>query len=309
MDLKQLNTFVKVAELGSLSKASAQLHIAQPALSRQIRMLEDEIGMPLFLRHRRGMALNEAGLQLLGSANSVLRQIDDIQSDMARHSGEVKGNVVVGVPPTVGDVLSSRIVNRFMSKYPMVRLRIVPAFTGHLLEWLQRGEIDIAIMYTHEKQKDLKTFPLIMEDLFLVGHRDAGLSKHIAVSFKELANIKLILPGPGHSLRQLIEREAAIAQVDLDVPVEADSLQTLKDLCKSGLGHTILPLAPIHEQVTAGELTIAPIVEPTLSRKLIVAQPLSRPSTNAVEKFAGELQTEVAEMVESGVWGGRLLTD
>lgn len=308
MDLKQLNTFVKVAELGSLSKASAHLHIAQPALSRQIRMLEDEMGMPLFMRHRRGMALNEAGVQLLGSANSVLRQIDDIQSDMARHSGEVKGNVVVGVPPTVGDVLSSRIVNRFMSKYPMVRLRIVPAFTGHLLEWLQRGDIDIAIMYTHEKQKDLKTCPLIMEDLFLVGHRDAGLSKHIAVSFTELANIKLILPGPGHSLRQLIEREAAIAQVDLDVPVEADSLQTLKDLCKSGLGHTILPLAPIHEQVTAGELTIAPIVEPVLSRKLIVAQPLSRPSTNAVEKFADELQTEVAEMVESGVWGGRLLT-
>ncbi len=308
MDLKQLNTFVKVAELGSLSKASERLHIAQPALSRQIRMLEEELGTPLFMRHRRGMVINEAGKQLFGSANSVLKQVDDIRSDLTRHSDEIKGNVVVGVPPTVGDVLSSRIVNRFMSKYPMVRLRIVPAFTDHLLEWLQRGEIDIAIIYTNEKQKDLKTFPLIMEDLFLVGHRDAGLTSQKTVAFKDLVNMKLILPGPNHSLRQLIEREAAIAQIGLDVPVEADSLQTLKDLCRSGLGYTILPLAPIHEQVIAGELSIAPIVKPTLSRKLIVAQPLSRPSSNAVEKFAGELQMEVEEMVKSGVWGGRLLT-
>jgi len=309
MDLKQLKTFVNVAELGSLSRASSQLHIAQPALSRQIRLLEEDIGLPLFMRHRRGMVLNEAGTQLLGSARSILRQVENIRSDMGRFSDEVKGTVVVGVPPTVGDVLSSRIVNRFMSKYPGVHLRIVPAFTGHLLEWLQRGEIDIAIMYTHERQKDLKIFPLIMEDLFLVGHRDAHLSKHEVVSFTQLADLKLVLPGPNHSLRQLIESKAAKAQVELNVPVEADSLQTLKDLCKSGLGHTILPLAPIHEQVETGELTFAPIVAPTLSRKLIVAQPLNRPSTKAVEKFSHELQTEVAEMIESGVWGGRLLTD
>ncbi len=91
------------------------------------------------------------------------------------------------------------------------------------------------------------------------------------------------------------------------MPVKLDALQTLKNLCKSGMGHTILPLAPIHEQVVAGELTVAPIVKPSLSRQLIVAQPQGRPASNAVEKFASELQAEVKEMVRSGVWSGRLL--
>ena len=150
MNLKQLNTFVHVAELGSLSKASDRLRTVQPALSRQIRMLEDELGVELFSRHGRGMALTEAGDLLRTRALAILRQLEETKADISEHAGLVRGRVVLGIPPTVGDVLAARLVKEFLRQYPDVTLRIVPAFTGFLLDWLQRGEIDVAIMYKPE---------------------------------------------------------------------------------------------------------------------------------------------------------------
>ncbi len=308
MDLRQLNTFVLVAELGSLSKASARLRIAQPALSRQVRMLEEELKVSLFSRHGRGMTLTEEGELLLSRAVSILRQIEETRADLTEQAGAVRGKVVIGVPPTVGDVLAARIVDRFMNLYPEVTLRIVPAFTGYLLEWLQRGEIDLAIIYAQENPKDIRAIPLIVENLFLVGNAEDALSQHHAVPFETLVDHNLILPGPSHSLRFLIEKEADRKKMSLNVPVEADSLQTLKDLTRRGLGKTILPLASVHAEIESGALSAAPLIDPVLSRKLILAQPLGRTPSNAVVRFAEELNDEVRDMVTSGIWDGQLLS-
>jgi len=120
MDLKQLNTFVQVAELGSLSKAADRLHIAQPALSRQVRMLEEELKVRLFSRHGRGMVLTESGNLLLSRATAILRQIEEIRADLTEQAGAIRGKVVLGTPPTVGDVLAARLAERFMTQYPEV---------------------------------------------------------------------------------------------------------------------------------------------------------------------------------------------
>lgn len=307
MDLKQLNTFVQVAELGSLSKTAERLRIAQPALSRQVRMLEEELKTQLFSRHGRGMLLTEAGELLLSRATSILRQVEETRADLIEQTEAIRGKVVVGIPPTVGDILAARITARFRSLYPDVSLRIVPAFTEYLLEWLHRGEIDIAVVYAQENPANLMIQPLLMENLFLVASRQDALDTDQAVRFSELAKRTLVLPGPRHSLRILLEQEAQNQGLTLDVPVEADALQTLKDLARRGHAATVLPYASIHEELEEGKLTAASLVEPSLSRKLVVALPLGRQTSNAVNRFSQELYREVTRMVDEGVWNGQLL--
>ena len=109
MDIRQLRTFVHVAELGSFSKAADRLHIAQPALSRQIRLLESELKAALFIRHGRGVRLTDAGTLFLDRASGILRQIEQARADVAAEAGDVSGEVSIGVPPSVGIVLTGHL--------------------------------------------------------------------------------------------------------------------------------------------------------------------------------------------------------
>ena len=307
MDLKQLNTFVQVAELGSLSKASDRLRIVQPALSRQIRMLEEDLKVTLFTRHGRGMVLTHAGELLRVRAGSILRQIEETRADLSLEAGVVRGQVILGVPPTVGDVLATRLVERFLQRYPEVRLRVATAFSGYLLEWLHSGEIDIAVIYGSEQGANIRFSPLLVENLYFIASAQSRRGPHDAISFDEMAAQNLILPGPQHGLRILIENEARRRGITLKIPVEADALQILKGLVARGLGATVLPMPAVHQDIAAGILTACSVVDPHLSRKLVIARPMGRKASLAVQRFEAILYQEVTDMVREGVWDGKLL--
>src|SRR5215217_2788437 len=208
MDLRQLTTFVQVADLGSLSKAAERLRIAQPALSRQIRLLEEELKVALFARHGRGMVLTPAGELLRGRAGGILRQVEEARADLMEEAGAVRGRVVFGMPPTVGDVLATRLIERFLALHPEVRLRVVTAYSGYLLEWLHSGEVDIAVVYSTERAANVRISPLLVENLYFVGAGGPTEEAGHAVPFAEVAARRLVLPGPQHGLRVLVEEEA-----------------------------------------------------------------------------------------------------
>ena len=309
MDLKQLKTFLHVAELGSLSRAAERLHVAQPALGRQIRLLEQELGGALFSRHGRGMVLTDTGTLLVERATAILRMVEDTREELTASLGAVSGAVSLGVPPTAGEVIAGRLVERFLRDYPEVTVRIVPAFSGYLLEMLQRGEIDLAVMYQTAAIQHIPTEPLIQETLLLVGSAMSGLDLDTPRDFAALADLPLVLPGPRHGLRMLLENAARRADIALRVTVEADALQTLKELAGRGLAHTVLPLPAIHGDLRAGTLRAAPIVHPSLQRKLVLARSIVRPASRAVRVFADTLRAETADMVRDGIWKGELLLD
>src|SRR3954470_4073563 len=306
MDLRQLNTFLQVAELGSLSKAADRLRIAQPALSRQIRMLEDDLKVALFTRHGRGMVPTPAGEVLRTRVSGILRQLEETRADLAQEAGAVRGRVVFGLPPTVGGILATRLIERFLAAYPEVTLRVVQAFSGYLLDWLHGGELDLAVVYGAAPAVSVRVSPLLVENLAFVAAPGAVPPAHHAIGFADLARQRLVLPGPQHGLRQLLEAAARQRGVALQVVVEADDLQVLKDLALRQIGATVLPQAAVHAEVAAGRLAVAPIIDPQLSRKLVVAEPLGRQTSNAVRAFAAVLRDEVAGMVGSGVWDGQL---
>jgi LysR family nitrogen assimilation transcriptional regulator len=307
MELSQLRTLIHVAELGSLSKAADRLHIAQPALSRQVRMLEDELGVLLFARHGRGMVLTEQGREVLKHATRVMAELEEIRASASELGAPMSGQIAIGLPPTVADIISVPLVAAFGKAHPRAVLRLVSAYTGYLLDWLHRGEIDVAILYDPRAARALRSHPLLLENLFLIGPPEAGFSTVRAVPFKTLEGKRLLLPSVRHGLRTIVERCAAEAGIALDVAVEADSYATLKDLVRHGHGWTVLPLAPIHQDIVSRGLTGAPLIDPVPVRRLVLSYPADRPVPR-LARFAGEAITAiVSEHVERGIWAGQLL--
>jgi DNA-binding transcriptional LysR family regulator len=306
MDISQLRTLIHVAELGSLSKAADRLRIAQPALSRQVTLLEAELGVRLFDRHGRGMLVTERGRDVLRHALRVMAELDEIRAVVADEDAPLRGHVAIGMPPTASDILSEPLVSAFRDAHPEATLRIVSAYTGHLLDWLHRGEIDAAILYDPTAGRALRIQPLLDETLYLIGPASAGLSSATSVDFAQLAHERLLLPSRGHGLRTIVDRCAGQRGIVLDIKVEADSYATLKGLVASGHGMTVLPLAPIHEELSEGRLTAAPLVAPVPMRRLVMAYPTDRP-TPRLARFAGQtIAATIGTLVRSGVWSGEV---
>ena len=236
MDFRQLRTFTCVAELGSLSKASDTLRIAQPALSRQIKLLEHELRAELFTRNGRGMVLTDAGRLLLARTSGIVRQIDQIRDDLQSAQGPPSGRVVLGLVPTVSCVLSARLARRCVESFPGISLRIVESYSGHLVEWLHRGEMDLAILYGRSADLHLNVQSLGRDSIVAVGPRGCGLAKKKHVEIGWLLRQRLVLPSHSHGLRALIEHAAAAKKLKLDVQLEADSFRVLTSLVEEGLG-------------------------------------------------------------------------
>ena len=308
MELSQLRTIIHVAELGSLSKAADRLRIAQPALSRQVRMLEEELGVRLFERHGRGMVISEAGQDVLRHAYRIAAEIQEIRSDVADANVSLKGHVSVGMPPTVSDVLAAPLVSAIQAQHPDATIRIVSAYTSYILEWIHKGEIDVAILFENKNARSLKSEVLLEESLHLIGPAECDLSPDIPVEFSALSQMTLLLPSAGHSLRNLLDEHLRGSGIELNVTVETDSYSTLKNLVRAGNGTSVLPLASIHDELTTGRLKHAPIINPLPKRRLMISVPSDRPATR-IAKFAYDaLKDSTASLVKSGVWPAKMVS-
>lgn len=307
MELTQLKTLIHVAELGSLSKAADRLHIAQPALSRQIKLLEEELGVRLFDRHGRGMTITDSGREILDHASRILAELEAMRDTASEGRTSFRGTVTVGTTPTVAEVVTAPLVRRIRDAHPRLRVRFSSAFSGHLLDWLQRGELDVAVSYDPQPTRSLRIVPTMIENLLFVTAGADGAGAGAAVPFARLAGEDLVLPSPRHGLRRILDDCARQARIALRSDVEADSFGVMIDLVRNGLGSTVLPLAPIYALVEAGVLSAVPLVDPTPARKLVVAYAADRPVSPAA-RFVGDAFADVAaDLVRRGVWQGHML--
>jgi len=307
MDVAQLRTLLCVAELGSLSKAAERLRVAQPALSRQVRLLEEELRAPLFVRHGRGMTPTEAGTKVLARAALVMRQLEEIQAEVVTDRSHLSGQVILGIPPTVMEIITVPLTRAFQAEFPRVRLRFVSAFGGYLLEWLERGDIDLAVLYDPQPVRGLRTEPLMVENLFAVGSPAHDYSLQDGVPLIRVAKERLFLPSARHGLRKLVDKAARDLPISIDVKLEVDSLSALKDLVLAGMGTTILPLASVYADVKAGRLTAGPVFDPPLTRRLVLAYSAARPIPSAAKELGRAVVRQVHALVDSGVWAGHSL--
>lgn len=302
MELRFLRAFHAVAELGSLSKASDLLRIGQPALSRQIKLLEHELKTELFLRNGRGMILTSAGQLLLERSLSLVRQIEQVRDDLQSLDKAPSGAVVLGMVPTVSAVLSARVARRAVSDLPGVALRIVESYGGHLVEWLHRGQVDLAIIYGPAVDWHLDVETLGRDELVAVGPKGSGLAARAPVELAWLIGQKLALPSHSHGLRMLVERAAERKRLPVDVVVEADSFRVLTNIVEEGIGYTILPPSAIHAEIRQGTLEIAAFAPPSITREVVLASATAKPVSVASAAVAELVRAEIAALVREGRW-------
>lgn len=307
MDVAQLRTLIHVAELGSLSKAADRLRIAQPALSRQIRQLEEELGVQLFERHGRGMVITAVGAEVLDHAVRVMAELDSLRNTVAEGRSSFRGTVMIGATPTVGQMITLPLVKRIQAAHPLLSVRIATAFSGYLLDWLQRGDLEVAISYDPQTTRSLRIAPVMDENLLFVGPPQERLELSKPAPFSRLADYELILPSPRHGLRRIVDDCARSAGVALRTRVEVESFNVMVDLVREGLGMTVLPLAPIAPLVEQGALTAAPLTDPSPSRRLVVAYSAERPINPAARFVGREFAAIAADFVARNVWAGRML--
>ena len=266
MNLKQLEYFVQVAELGSFSKAAVVLDIAQPALSRQVRSLETELHQQLFLRNGRGVTLTDAGKRLFDHSVAVMQLMAHAREDLGASRNEPIGRVIIGLPPSMGRQLTLPLIDRFKKELPAARVAIVEGLSTHIVEWVTTGRIDIGLVYNPEAQPGLEITPLLQEQLGLVGHAPKGKRKRVALPplpMKELSNYPLIVPERVHAMRRLLDTQAALAGIKLDIAWEVSSVPSIIDLVCAGYGYAVLTASGVAASARSGELVTRRLVDPT----------------------------------------------
>ena len=302
MDIRQLRTFATLAETGSLGKTADRLRVAQPALSRQIRLLEEDIGLPLFNRHSRGMQITEAGKELLVRVSGLIRQLDQALKEVRELKTAVSGAVAIGLIPSVSSILGGRLGQRVATELPGVSLRLVDGYARHLMEWLHDGELDAIVTYGPGANIHCQTFELLVEEMLLVGSDTSGLAAQSPIPFDAVANYPLVLPSRPHGLRAIADEAAAKAGITLNVRLEADTYSVLKEFAVSGSGFTILPASSVEKENRERLVSVASLAKPRLTRQLVLASPLGSVESRATRAVMTILKEEVCALIETGRW-------
>ncbi|MBV7431656.1 MULTISPECIES: LysR family transcriptional regulator [unclassified Acidovorax] len=310
MDFKQLRAFLTVAETGNVTRAADVLHLVQPAVSRQVRLLEEDVGVQLFERERHGMVLTEAGQTLAAYARRAMLELDRARAEMSSAGSGISGLVTLGLLPSTIDIVSSALLSAINHSYPDVRVRIAMGYAGTLARWLETGEIDAALLYGAERSSGIQVTPLVEEALWVIGLPDAGLVPELPVKLASLATQKMILPSAPHGIRSLVEHACAVAHVTLNLSAETNALSVQRSLVLGGHGLTILPPIAVAEDLRTNLLSGAPLGDPEITRTIVLGLPDNRPTARHVRCAVDLLIGVVQERIEAGAWPqGRWLRD
>jgi LysR family nitrogen assimilation transcriptional regulator len=299
MDLKQLEYFVRVAELGSFTRAAIELDVAQPALSRQVRLLEVELRQNLLVRNGRGAVPTEAGKLLLEHGRGILHQVERAREDLGRLRGGLAGRVAVGLPSSVARALTVPLTRAFREQLPEARLSISEGLSSALQEGLASGRLDIAVLYNAQPSRELDVAPLLEEELALVRARPPGLQEDPPpgpIPLAEVAMLPLVIPTRPNAIRMHVEAEMADIGCRPNVVLEIDGVSAILDLVLDGAGCAILSRNAVANSARPSAYTTQAIGTPPLRIRLSLVTSLQRPAT-PVQKAALALIRKTAPQV------------
>ena len=304
MDFKQLQTFMAIAEYGSATKAAQVLHIVQPAISRQMRILEEELGTTLFHRERSGMELTDAGRTLLEHAKRVMRELDEARAQLQPSSTVVSGFVRLGMPGSTSDLLAGELVATLKERHPQIRVGLHAGYGEYLQSEILAGELDLAIVNDPQPSPLIESRYLLNEQLFLVGPADSGLKHDEALPLSTLKGRPMVLPAAPHAMRSTIERACALENIELDVVTEVNSMPLQLSLVRQGAGWTVMPSAGLSRDLALGNVTGSPLASHLLQRHLALCLPMTRQSTPASRCVTAILLELTQRTVDEGRWPG-----
>lgn len=242
MDISALQAFIAVARYRSFSKASGQIFITQPAVSKRVAALEDELGVRLFNRIARQISLTEAGKQLLPRAQELVDQAEDMQRYASNLNDDISGNLSVAISHHIGLHRMPPILKEFNQRYPKVALDIRFEDSDQAFHAVEQGDIEFAVITLPASLPDKLVAQVVWTDpLNVVVGFDHVLTKKNKVSVEDLAQYPSVLSSKGTETYKVIEREFASRGLTIDLQMDTNNLETLKMLVGAGLGWSLLP--------------------------------------------------------------------
>jgi LysR family nitrogen assimilation transcriptional regulator len=307
MDTRALRYFQVVAEYGSYSRGAEWLRISQPAVSRQIKRLEDEVGRPLFRRHGHGVTLTEAGRVLLERAQSAFRALEQAKAEIRGTTAGPTGAVSIALPPAAGRWLVPRLAEQMAQRLPGVQLRVLGGFSGTIDEWLVRGRVDLALVHDPLPRKGFRISPLAAEEVCLVGlPGSTGLARGFARP-ADLMALPMVLPGRPNASRRLLDAWLAEEGGAPPPRIEADDHSLIRALLRAGAGYALLTRGGFAAEAARGELTGVPL-RPRVHWTLALVSSAEPTEPEVSLPVATLLRGVVREAIRAG-WPARALAD
>jgi LysR family transcriptional regulator, transcription activator of glutamate synthase operon len=285
MDLRQLRYLVALAEERNFTRAAAREHIAQPALSQQIRRLEEELGLTLVERTTRRAEMTEAGEQLVGRARRILAELESARTEMLGLRGMQAGHLTIGAMHTMGPVDLSLALAIFHGRHPGVELTVREHSSEEMAEMLRVDELDLAFLSVTEQieSRGLGLHQLVSEELVVLLPREHRLGARRRLRMSELADEQFISFRAGARLRELLVLAGRTAGFEPSVKLESNESQRVRRLVARGMGVAILPRSDA--EGPGADVAVATLRAPALSRDITLAWRAERRHAPAAAEF------------------------
>lgn len=311
MELRQLRYFVAIVDHGSLSRAARALHVAQPALTQQLRQLEDELKAQLLHRSAQGVLSTDAGKTFYEHAQAILKQIEDARSAVAQSTDAPSGTVALGIPQSVSGALALPLLIAVRATYPDISLQLTEELSGNLIQQLKSGRINLAVLFDDGQLGGFASTPMVDEQLMFItrtGSAFAPRGKNMTLA--KAVQVPLILPGPQHGVRPRIENVVRSAGLTLRQVIEINSIAILKSALLADIGATILPGAPVLSEIERKVITAYPFAGTNIARTVTLCASRNIPLTNAAAAVKRLVLDVTVRLCRSGEWvAARSLVD
>lgn len=305
VEIRQLKYFLEIVETGSFTRAAASIHIVQPALSRQIRSLEEELGTTLLIRHGRGVVVTEAGERFKERAEALLSQINRLPEEISSEGMEPSGELNIGMPSSLRPMLTPQLISKFGNRYPGVFIRVAEGISAAILDGVNSGKFDLGCVISLEDAGDLECQPLLTQPMYLVGPEGSGFQMNKPVSVRKAASYPLIVMGHPNGLRLVSENIISKAKLVPRVVLELNSIELLYDLIRTGMGFSFVPQSCVFDMLKSGNLEATPIDGMNISWILVTSSKRYQPI--AVKRLITMLKEEIVTELESGRWEGSII--
>ncbi|AKZ63355.1 LysR family transcriptional regulator [Herbaspirillum hiltneri N3] len=304
MELRQLRYFVAIVDHGSLSRAARVLHIAQPALTQQVRQLEEELEAQLLHRSAQGVIATDAGKTFYEHAQAILKQVTDAKSAVAQSNDKPSGTVALGIPQSVSGALALPLLTAIRATYPEITLLLTEELTGNLIVQLKSGRINLAVLFDDGQLSPFASTPMVEEEMMYITRANSqyGAVKKKTVTLAQAIKAPLILPGLQHGVRPRIENIVRSHGMSLDNVIEINSVAILKSAILADIGATILPVAPLLSEIERGDMVALPISGERMARTLALCASKNIPLTNAAAAVERLVLDVTDDLCRSGKW-------
>lgn len=308
MQLRQLAYFIRIVEMGSVSRASQTLHVAQPALSQQINQLEDELGVKLLHRSVRGVLATDAGMAVYRQAQLILKQVEATRLIAAEADAGPAGTVSVGLPWTVSSLLGLPLLQEVRAKLKAVRLEIVEGPSSVLASLLAEGKVELAVLFDNAATMGLTMRPVLSEPLLFVGP-PGSLAGRKSMSLQDTAAFPLLLMSRPNGIREMIEQRFASVGKKADIAAQINAPGLLIEAVRSNLGYSVLPACGLEEPIRKGEVDAIELEDGALRRNVFLCTSRLFAVSRATEHVHAIVYSLMRAAVEEARWSAKLVEE